>query len=443
MNYLKYASGLALATVLLAAAAPLWSAAQAVPVGTAAVPDPGPAAVAGAAAADCTAPASWFSGPSIPVPEPAKVSQFQSNCGFHQYSWQAFLWLTEADKTGQLRFETLYSDRAIHPNARSPRKHVLGGVNQADSHGILVDLNGRAVYTTLLIDDAYRDFVIKNKLYTAAGMQAAPAALVFPVGALSLKATWKIVAAGEDVSRFYITTARIKLLSKIGNGVGIASRPKIVSARVALVGLHIAQVVADHPEAIWATFEHVDNAPDFAPGQPRNAAVSDKSFTFYQAGTTAANCNAGNAGVITLDAATQKLTPLSQACRQFRNGGGNTANVANIDAINASVLAQLPAGSLWKHYREVGAVWFKTSNDLKPDWTPNIDATMVTGSLTLSSAVIETFTQNNTATNSCFSCHNTMSVTNASDITRTLAGKNVSTSHILLQNYLKVSSVKR
>ena len=394
------------------------------------------------APAPCVAPSSWFSGKSIPKPNP-NTSPFVTNCDFHQFSWQAFLWLTDATKTGKLRFETLYSDSAIDPKNRQPRQHILGGVQQANSHGILVDQNGRAVYTTMMIDDIYRKFVIKNKLYTGAGMQKVDPKLAFPSGALSLKAAWKIVEKGEDTSRFYTTTAKIKLLAPAGDGVNIPANPKIVTAKVALVGFHIAEVVNGHPEAIWATFEQVDNAPDFNKNQTMSGIVSDKSFTFYKAGTTAADCNPNNASIIKIDATTQKLTPVTQACRQFRNGGGTDQNMANIDTLNQSVHAQLPASSLWKNYMEVGAIWFNTPNALTPDWNPNTDGSLVTGSKLLSSSAIETFTQNTTSQHQCFSCHNTMAVADTNDITRTLPGKNVNTSHILLQKYLQVQSVKR
>jgi hypothetical protein len=404
---------------------------------------PALAAPPGAAAAGCSAPAAWFSGRAVPRPDPGNGAQFDSNCAFHQFSWQAFLWLTQVAAPGKLRFETLYSDRAIVPGAPAPRTHVLGGVNQANSHGILVDQNGRAVYTAMMIDDVYRSFVIKNQLYTAAGMQQADAAMTFPNGALSLKSTWKILAPGEDASRFYTTNATIELLSKVDGGVGIAANPATARARVALVGLHVAMVVAGHPEAIWATFEHVDNAPDFGVGQLPSAVVAERSYTFYKGGTIAADCNAGNAGVVELDPRTQQLSPPTQACRQYRAGGGDPANVNNIDSLNQSVLSQLAARSPWKNYREVGAVWFKGKDKLVPDWTPNVDPSPLAGSTLLSSAVIETFTQNTSSANGCFSCHNTMAVTDTNDITRVLSGKNINTSHILLQKYLNVASVKR
>jgi hypothetical protein len=394
----------------------------------------------------CAAPSAWFTAKSIPRPNPADPVFSASNntkCDFHLFSWQAFMWLTEADKAGKLRFEGLYSDSAIDPRARAPHQHILGGVQQANSLGILVDQNGRAVYTSILIDEIYRHFVIKNKLYTSAGLQNVNPNLTFPVGALSLKAAWRIVQPGEDVSRFFTTKAKIQLLATVDGVVTTPKKPKIVDATVALVGFHIAEIVHGHPEAVWATFEQVDNAPDFKPGQTMNEVVSDKSFTFYKGGTPASGCNINNAPVITLDAATQKLTPITQACRQFRDGGGNAENMGNIDTLNQSMHSQLPANSMWQNYIEVGAVWFNTANALTPNWNPNTNSSLITGSNLLSSAVIETFTQNAVSTNQCFSCHNTMPIVNTENIKQALPGKDVSTSHVLLQKYLSGHPVKR
>ena len=111
----------------------------------------------------CAAPASWFSGDTIPTPNPNDT--LVTNCDFHKLSWQYFLWLTEEVKPGKLRFETMYNAASINPAVKDPTYHILGGVQQAESNGILVDQNGRAVYTTLIINDVYRNWVIQNKLY--------------------------------------------------------------------------------------------------------------------------------------------------------------------------------------------------------------------------------------------------------------------------------------
>lgn len=392
----------------------------------------------------CTAPADWFSGDSIPEPNPQNIPV--TNCDFHKISYQYFLWLTEPVDSGKLRFETMFSDASINPDVKNPTYHVLGGVQQAESNGILVDKNGRAVYTSLIINDVYRNWVIENNLYIPDSLYDFHDTSDFPIGSMSIKASWKIVGNGEDMSNYYTTTADIQLLANVNGKVVIPENPKIQhNVKVALVGLHIAIVVNGHPEFIWATFENKYNAPTFKPEQTMNEPVSDSNFTFYDAGTIAADCNVNNAFTLKLDEATQKLSPITQAALQFKDGGGSDNNQNNINMLNESVHKQLPANSIWQNYFEVGAVWFDTSKAvLVPNWTPNADSlNRITGSVKLSNSTIETFTQSIVTQNECFSCHNTLPVTYTPEGIRILPGKNASTSHILLKNYLGGVRVKR
>ena len=385
----------------------------------------------------CTAPTAWFAGQKVPPPDPN--IEPTTNCDFHQISWHYFLWLTEAVDSGQLRFETLYSDASINPNDKYPTKHILGGVQQAESNAILVDQNGRAVYTELLINDVYRDWVIANHLYIPDSLYNFPDTSDFPIGSFSLKAGWKIVGPNDDVSKYYTTTADIELLSNVNGQVVIPQNPKIQrNVKVALVSFHIAVVVKGHPEFIWATFENVNNAPDFKENQKMNEPVSDKDFMFYKANTVASDCNVNNTPIIKLNEATQILTPVTEVARQFIHGGGTTQNQENIVTLNESIHKQLPANSMWQNYEEVGAVWFNTTKGvLVPNWTPNSDTLQrITGSTKLSNSTIETFTQNIVSQNECFSCHNTTALTSTPDGIRILPGKNASTSHILLKNYV-------
>ncbi|BDS09938.1 hypothetical protein [Aureispira anguillae] len=391
----------------------------------------------------CTADPAWFVG-AVPEPDYQNFPSDPNNCDFHQISWQYFLWLTETVDNGQLRFETLFNDQAINPNAENPTSHTLGGIVQAGGPaGILIDQNGRAVYTTMMINDIYRNFAIDSSLYTTNGLKNIAPNTNFPNGSFSLKAAWKIVEEGEDASDFYTTSADLYLLKKEGEKIALSD--ETVNQTVALVGFHIAVVVENHPEFIWATFEHINNSPTIDTNNNINAPVSDQNYTFYKAGTPAADCNQFNEAIVQLDEATQKLSPVSQIFRQYRNGAGDSTNNANIDSLNASVHRQLPNGSVWKNYREVGAIWFKVNNDLVPNWTPNNDPTpRITGSTRLSNTVIESFTQNIRSENECFSCHNSMAVTNTFNPSLTVAGKNVLTSHIILQNYLdSVATDKR
>lgn len=395
--------------------------------------------------ADCTVPGSWFSGGSIPKPKPEEFDS-KSNCDFHQISWQYFLWLTEVEG-GKLRFEALYSEEAIHPKTQDARNENLHLVLQAGSLGILVDQKGRATYTSIMMNKTYRDFVLSNKLYDPTKLQKFPPTTDFPVGSLSLKASWKIVQEGEDVSRFYATQANIHLLAEVNGSVGFPEEPVVAkNVTVALVGLHIAVVVKGHPEAIWATFEHVDNAPNmYTPLKPSDP-VAETNYTFYKAGTTASESNQNNAKInppLTLVDGTQKLTPITQVFRQYPYGGGDSVNQNNIASINRGVASQLASSSVWRNYMEVGAIWFAANDGLVPDWNPTNPKPPLTGSITLSSAVIETFTQQDVKQNNCFGCHNTMALINTPRGVDILPGKNVNTSHILLQNYVGGNPVDR
>ena len=395
---------------------------------------------------NCQAPSEWFSG-SVPTPDPFAFPSDANNCDFHLISWQYFLWLTEEVSPGKLRFQTFYTDQAIHPETKDDTYQVLDIVEQALSKGILVDLQGRAVYSNIMINDVYRDFVLEKQLYDPEVFENFPDTVDFPVGSMSLKAAWKIVAEGEDTEGLFVTKSDVQELTLVNGNVRIPENPTIQKdVEVALVGLHIAVVVEGHPEFIWATWEWNDNAPDFKVGQKINEPVDDRDWLFYTANTPALNVNANNAGILAfVNEPAQLLAPVTQVGRQYRNGGGSDNNMVNIDTINSSVQRQLGSQSVWSNYFEVGAIWFDNDKGrLVPNWTPNNDPqSRITGSIQLSNSVIETFTQKVNAQNECFSCHNTMAVTSLPPGIPILPGKNINTSHILLKAYQNGGQVTR
>ena len=382
----------------------------------------------------------------VPEPDPFAFKS-SSNLEFHEISWQYFLWLTEAVKGGKLRFETMYSDKEIDPSVdpnsenvaslavKSTKNMVLGGINQATSDGILVDQDGRAVYTTIMINDVYRDFVIKNKLYDPESLRKFPDTTNFPIGAFSLKAAWKVVADGENTSNYYTTEAQIQKLGYSGKKIVLTNQLETV--KVALVGFHIAVVVKGHPEMIWATFEHQNNAPYTVADQTPTDIVSEEGYTFYKKSTRAQDCNDPASPILKLDTVTQTLSPVTQVFRQYRLGGGRSANQNNIDRLNAQMHAEMSPNSVWRNYFEVGAIWFVQTDSLLPNSSYNSSNSLLTGSKVLSNSVIETFTQADTDVNQCFGCHNTMPLATVPANALIVPGKNVLTSHVLVTNYLE------
>lgn len=415
-------------------------------------PAAGDRAANGTAPQPCEAPAAWF--PHSQTPEPDPNQPFASFCDFHQWAWQSFLWLTQ-EVDGRLRFETFPTvDDVIAGKVASDggplRLEVrtqktdgphqgLDEVTQADSLGVLVDHGGRAVYYSQHVNPAMFQEIVSLRWNDPAVLEEIPPDTEFQTGDVELKASWKIVEPGEDTGSFYVTGALVDRLAQGPSGtIVVDQKSPPLEVEVALIGLHVVGWVNGHPEAVWATFEQDDNAPDFAPSQDPSAPVSDRDWTFYTAGTPALDCNVVDTGELRLDPQAQTLTPISQACRQFPYGmvagtqdPNDLQNLAAIQQLNASVEQQIGAGDVFGNYFEVGAIW--TNGDLQPN---NDQQAHRIGSTLLNSSVIETFTQNVQSENNCFSCHNTLMFNPDDPSIPPLQGTNINLSHIILEAYV-------
>jgi hypothetical protein len=154
--------------------------------------------------------------------------------------------------------------------------------------------------------------------------------------------------------------------------------------------------------------------------------VSAQSSTFYKGGTPA---NASNvlSNNLTIDPATQAISPITNVFRQFEFGGATPdSRVADIKSINANFQAAIKQRSskvvnpVFANYALNGTVWM-LANTLKPG-DGNMDEEAI-GSIDLANATLETFVQG-TGTN-CFSCHNTSGGSS-------YPGKDINISHIIL-----------
>lgn len=406
--------------------------------------------------ATCTAPPAWFPHSQTPEQNSAGFPSNPVNCDFHHWSWNAFLWLTQ-DVKGVPRFLRFPADGIeVRPGilnaliGRSPQARTLEIVQQAGPDGIMVDLQGRAIFYSIHSNSTFGDFIKQNGLTDPAKLRGFDPNKSFPVGTLTLKAAWKVVAPGEDVSTFYTRTAQIALLTTRNGKITVSRKTK--PAKVALVGFHIAGAVNGHPEMIWATLEHVRNAPDLP--EPVNtmapdAPVSKENFTFYKANTPFKDCNVNSAGAgaLKLNEARQTLSPVTQVCRIIPSGGGSANNIGNIKSMNDSVHSQLK--DVFNNYFEVGAIWFNATDALKPNCTfqpgslecrQQSDTPILTGSTQLSNTTVETFTQAQSAQNNCFACHNTVQVTSPNTTAPSLPGLNVDISHVLINKYFDAAS---
>ncbi|WP_262692668.1 hypothetical protein [Kordiimonas aestuarii] len=409
----------------------------------------------------------WF--PHSQTPEPDNAGFDSSTiCNFHEWSWQMFLWLTQ-DVDGEPRFLSFASPYELlgletrgimMPRmGKSNKAETFDEFLQAGTDGIFVDENGNAVYYSQYLDDTYVKFMEDNDLTNPDSARAFEATTSFPIGSLELKASWKIVEDGEDTDKFFTMKSSVYGLANKGGKI-VIDTSDIRQVTLALVGFHIGGVVKGHPEMIWATFEQVENAPNVPAGFTPSTVISEDDYTFYKAGTPFSGCNInyGKSPELKLDEATQKLSPITQACRQYEFGNSAVndpklqksveTNDLNVSDMNKAVMPRLAQeDDVWANYREVGAIWFRPTNALKPGMTlaTDFDAEgnqLLIGSLKLSNATIETFTQVQSTMNNCFRCHNTEQVFPPSADLMPLPAKNINISHAFQNIYFWSQQMK-
>jgi len=381
------------------------------------------------------------------------------DCQFHQWSWEAFVWATALDARGAPRFLGLptIGDLSAGRSAAGPRTLTLatrglhghngaiegtGAIVEADGN-MLVAANGYPVYASVHMNDSYFATVRRNRVATG-DYQRNPDSDYFDVGAAVFKATWLRLEPGPALpDGAFVTKAQVPVLTTFltaDNTLYATPDGTTVTVDVALVGLHVVGQTVNHPEFLWATFEHKDNSPRFRDGSfdPTSTASDPRSYTLYRGGTpfdqtnqpstqttassTASPLSAPSTTItttlaatptFTFDPETQKFSPASNAVLANRTGGETFSpdGPANIDKINTAAHTLLnqqpPAQRRFANYDLIGTVWMQpgafglTSNQSN-----------AVGSVNLANVTAETFVQNFTGTTTpstvgnCFSCHN-------------------------------------
>ncbi|WP_299161595.1 hypothetical protein [uncultured Tenacibaculum sp.] len=410
----------------------------------------------------------WFPHIQTPAPEEGKGSPFDvpstTNAIFHQWSWQKFLWLTKPTVEVELipiitRGEPtpIIITRKLPLFLNPEKMHqvtshlesvpltkgvavVLTDTKQAGPGAILKTnpaynkKNNKAetVYYSIHVSPIFKEAATKFKDSILNGTLSKNNLSSFPVGSLELKVSWvaKSAIPENELDNYYTTVAAIS-----ENGTDY------VNTEVALLGMHVVGVVENHPEFIWATFEHSDMAPNYDRGEDKASSLTEKLL--FEKGETS-----GITG-ITWDSKTQQPVLKSKAFDLFEYGvprdstGGfmkNTSqeepiNFNNIRDINACVKKNLEKEEgPWKNYFYNGSIWIDTDGfsseqqaqilvGLRGEVANAYPGGFARGSLNCANVTMETFTQTfkdelsevnvgNLA--NCFSCHNAVSYTNNS-----------------------------
>lgn len=333
----------------------------------------------------------------------------------------------------------------IGPNGRTIFQTASGTVidiEQAEAGGgILMATTGSLVYYQMSVDDMFAYFATCNKTsncpFPAGSSTQFPN--VFPTTAqdlnqivnfaqnvkghpipdpnvltIEVKTAW-VETTGLDVSKYITMTATIPDYNRNSSSLWTLNGTKTV--QLALVGFHLVGAVAGHPEMIWATFEHIDNAPNDA--YAYNATVNNQTVTIAKARDTAVPAGqgtlAGNwlfsanhsqggfnnqlivASGTNIAAFTSLPIGASDTLRINAWGtpasAGNAANLnTQIIAINNNLRAMLAAGDPRMNYMFTGATWTFGG---APTGTNQVGTNQV------ANTSMETYKQGQ----NCFSCH--------------------------------------
>jgi len=389
----------------------------------------------------CDCDSSWFPHTQTPAPLEGENSPFAAsettNCIFHQWSWQKFLWLTVPDTTTSKTPLFLRDADITQVDPYMNPVTIPTGVSlalstkeaeQAGSSAILesnpnFNTNGvsgtvfYAIYMNSTMNTAAKEFAtgLSNGTIKPSNSKA------FPVGSFELKTSWipTSVIPAADLADYYTTMASI-------DG---------TTVEVAMLGMHVVGVVENHPEFIWATFEHNNLAPAF--DWTEGTASSDTETLLFKKGS-----------VSTIDGIKWTGTSMSEAYTLFEYGvprvkGAPTSNFMttsqsepenynNIKTIDHCVASNLK--DIWNNYAYTGSIWINTDGLtsaqqialLKSEGYGLGSATpgsVARGSLNSANISMETYTQTfNSSLESidasnlvnCLSCHSAVSFSDGS-----------------------------
>jgi len=406
------------------------------------------------------APASWFDADStlapsdsIPFNSPNATPE-----AFHLWAWQKFLSLTRTAANTAPFQEYVQVDNDL---VKLGSTIELIDSTQAGTGGVLYDTTARAIYYTLHVNKTMYDFQQENlDLFAPVyakykGLSDRDAkiqhaldslgydTLNYPVGAVELKTSWIMASSLKSTADYYTTYANVHT----ANG--------IRSVKVALLGMHVIGRVVNHPEFIWATFEHDDMVPDYSwaqPGYPLlGDTLSDKNYLFYQQNNVIGNCLMNNnsatfAGFSNIF----NIYPLGIA-RSFTGSNvpnkQDRVNDAIVRSLNRSVKRQLAkCKEVWQHYFYKGAIWLNFPNT---DYRPGngnlglLTRKSLNGNRAVSNSTMETFAQVNfsgnytTGSMNCFGCHATVDYKNVQPNTNDSISFNLALSHLFKNALLK------
>lgn len=350
---------------------------------------------------------------------------------FDDFSWQSFVALnwplndlsqprpweryTDPDlifnppQIHKMQALTAEQDQKIKILYRMAKQHPLPGQESTPfleaTQQPLIDRNLNFAMYEERVNPVWTTYVTTQKLSTVAGQKAFIAAkksVIFPLGhyqddqkatggslgAMELKATWRILDPKKDkMQNFYTRKADIFMDADHT----VNHKPLVVKGViVGLVALHINTYTKDGKGSVWSTFEQEDNAP------PQGKVETGKTYSFFNPSCTQCPLNTPPAKI-----GTEKNylwgTTAPYAQRYATNGQyGTQVTIVNAfypetEDTNTRWHKLMP-NTVWTHYRLIGTQWVNAE-------VPKAGIPPV-----LANSTLETYVPQDKS--SCINCHN-------------------------------------
>jgi len=241
-------------------------------------------------------------------------------------------------------------------------------------------------------------------------------------GAIELKAAWVTVPLpfGTDWSK--TRWSRYKLATGMFCDSFFQGRPTCTYKTLALVGLHILHKTTSQPSWVWASFEHVDNAPSQA---EVDAGTVAGDYTFFSRNcrplSVPAECGAKQKQTscvpntppiypVTVSGGnvTSKCPPYPiQVTRAFATPDTNENPVVRTNKAAQALIRSANPDSVYQYYKLVNVLWNDSPVDenrgFKPPVAPLSDTAFRPNpnAFPMANTTLETYFQNLT----CISCH--------------------------------------
>jgi hypothetical protein len=298
----------------------------------------------------------------------------------------------------------------------------------------LIDQDGNYVLNEIRMNPTEVQQIVDNKWYSADNLQnfnnninspqdgnANPFTLVcsnkssdgtyekrFPcldnqdVGAIEIKSAWRVLQnpIPPEIKSKYYTTNRTFLVEPAKSADG---QQKEITVPVALIGFHIAQKTSRQGWT-WATFEHLDNAPD------EGTKSRNKSYLLYNANCEG-QCEENHPyaeepylwrdefpHAVTKDGEALKPQTPSQITRLIPI----TPTAQSLNSEWQRELRKINRDSIWQNYQLIGTQWlgiaYNPYNESLRDVQPNPPRK-------LANVTLEPYVQKQPIGSSCIACH--------------------------------------